>query len=104
MSILIRTIEESTVFRKILRYFPIRGHSYVPPDRVFGNIEKEYRSLDKITLPSEYHSIIGKHGKCLVLGEDWKLFDIKFKSQEILKKKLTLKMMMSVCCDMRRTK
>lgn len=92
MATLMRTAEKSKVFTKIQHYYPIRGHSYMPPDRVFGNVEKEYRKMETITMPSQYYEILNKFGKCFVLGEDWNLYDIKSKASEDVKKKLPFKM------------
>ena len=33
--------------------FSIEGHSYIPPDRVFGRIERILRMKDTIVLPEE---------------------------------------------------
>lgn len=33
--------------------FPITGHSFLPPDRVFGNIEREIKKLEEIIKPEE---------------------------------------------------
>lgn len=43
--------------REIEVIFPIRGHSYLPPDRVFGRIEKEQRRLPIIKTPAQYQEI-----------------------------------------------
>ncbi|KAJ4446062.1 hypothetical protein ANN_12748 [Periplaneta americana] len=32
-------------------YFPVRGHSYLPADRVFGILEKHLRRYEKIVAP-----------------------------------------------------
>lgn len=77
---------------KDLHYYPIRGHSYMPPDRVFGNIEKDYRKMETITTPSQYYSVLNKFGRCVILGQDWKLIDLKSKASKIVKKKLPFKM------------
>lgn len=91
MAMLMRLAEKSTVFSQIQHYFPIRGHSYLPPDRVFGNVEKKYREKETMLVPSEYYDILNKFGKCLVLGKDWKVFDFKQITDKILKKKQPFK-------------
>jgi len=40
-------------FNKIQHFFPVRGHSYMPPDRVFGVIEKKMRKKESIVSPRE---------------------------------------------------
>lgn len=54
--------------------FPVTGHSFLPPDRVFGRIEKDIRQEEEILSPAEYHEIIGKHETIVELGKDWKVF------------------------------
>lgn len=57
--------------------FPVTGHSFLPPDRVFGRIEKDIRKEEEILSPAEYHKIIGTHETVLQLGKSWKVFDWK---------------------------
>nr|CAH7734043.1 unnamed protein product [Callosobruchus chinensis]CAH7744959.1 unnamed protein product [Callosobruchus chinensis]CAH7757061.1 unnamed protein product [Callosobruchus chinensis]CAH7763913.1 unnamed protein product [Callosobruchus chinensis] len=57
--------------------FPIRGHSYLPADRVFGRIEKVLRSHSTIKTPDRYWDIYTKVGEVRRLGSDWNLLDIK---------------------------
>lgn len=57
--------------------FPIRGHSFIPPDRVFGNIEKKIRKMSVIVRPEEYYEIFAQHATVLKCGKDWNSFDWK---------------------------
>lgn len=41
--------------------FPITGHSFMRPDRVFGNIEKQIRKIEVITSPEEFIAVISEH-------------------------------------------
>ncbi|CAG4939191.1 unnamed protein product [Colias eurytheme] len=50
--------------RQINLTFPVRGHSFLPADRVFGRLEKEIRKFPVITTPKEYHKIFENHAKC----------------------------------------
>lgn len=36
--------------------YPIVGHSFLPPDRVFGRIKKDVKKKNTIILPSEYRT------------------------------------------------
>ena len=36
---------------KFKHYFPVRGHSYMPPDRAFGRVEKLLRCRETILMP-----------------------------------------------------
>lgn len=42
--------------------FPVPGHSYIPPDRVFGRIEKVVRRREVIVDPDEYIGIFENYG------------------------------------------
>nr|CAH7762377.1 unnamed protein product [Callosobruchus chinensis] len=50
--------------------FPITGHSFIPPDRVFGNVEKEVKQREIIVNPNEYINIISNSATVKKLGED----------------------------------
>lgn len=93
MCVLAHFMENSKVFMELIHYFPIRGHSFMPPNRVFGRIEKEYRKKEEILSPAEYREIIAKSGKVFVWGKDWFSYDFKQKSKELLKSNLSFKMM-----------
>ena len=57
--------------------FPVRGHSYLPADRVFGQIEKVTRSYSTIKTPTQNYEIYSKKGDVRQLGKDWVVYDIK---------------------------
>lgn len=42
--------------------FPIVGHSFLPADRVFANIEKKIKKKDVITSPDEYTNLFSDFG------------------------------------------
>lgn len=65
--------------------FPVTGHSYIPPDRVFANIEKKIRRKDTIIRPEEYFQIFEESGNVLQLGVDWFAFDWKSACAENIK-------------------
>lgn len=41
---------KTTIFKEIKHIFPVRGHSYMPPDRVFGRIEQVLRKKNQYYL------------------------------------------------------
>lgn len=49
--------------------FPMTGHSFLPPDRVFGNIEKDIRRHEVIASPEEYVKMIENFSTVKRLGE-----------------------------------
>lgn len=65
--------------------FPVRGHSYLPADRVFGRVEKELRAYSVLKSPQKYYEIYSKFGKVRKLGDDWKVYDFK-QALAVLKK------------------
>lgn len=71
--------------KKITVIFPIVGHSFLPPDRVFGNIERETRPLEVIVEPLTYFNIFKKYGTVLRLGSDFHFYDWKSSVKNVLK-------------------
>ena len=71
--------------------FPVRGHSFLPADRVFGRIEQDIRKNNTILLPEGYHQILAKHGNVYEYGTDWQCFDYKASAAEFCKSKRTFR-------------
>ncbi|HEY0221234.1 MAG TPA: hypothetical protein VGC17_00165, partial [Lactovum miscens] len=65
--------------RELELIFPVVGHSYMPPDRVFATIEKVIKKKQAIVDPRDYVKIFGRFGTVIKLGGsdcpvyDWKL-------------------------------
>lgn len=57
--------------------YPVRGHSFLPADRVFGRVEKLLRKTSVVKTKDEYKNIYSKCGEVKELGVDWHLYDIK---------------------------
>lgn len=70
---------------EIQLHFPVRGHSFLPADRVFGRIEKNLKRIPVITKKEEYIEQISQHGDVQNFGEKWNLEDIKSLSQDLKK-------------------
>lgn len=71
-------LEKSSISIKSLEFiFPMVGHSYIPPDRVFGRIEKELRRMETIINPQEYIDIFSKYGQVKIVGKDVPVYDFK---------------------------
>ena len=66
-------------------FFPVRGHSFLPADRVFGRVEKELMKIPEIFNPTDYEKVYRSVGNTRVLGRDWVVKDYKELTQ-ILKK------------------
>ena len=55
--------------------FPMVGHSFLPPDRVFTRIEKKIRKKEVIADPMDYVKVFAEHGTVISLKglvRDWK--------------------------------
>lgn len=70
-------IEAPSSLNHLVLHFPVRGHSYLPADRVFGRVEKMLKKHSIIHNPEEYHKYYRKVGRVRKVGKDWQLYDIK---------------------------
>lgn len=91
--------------KKIELVFPVTGHSFMPADRVFGNIEKKIRKREVITSPSEYIDMIGEYATVTKL-HNIDVLDWKTSIQNIVKAPAQLHFKISQCkrIIIRRTK
>lgn len=64
--------------------FPIRGHSFIPRDGLFGIIEREFKNSEEIENPQEYLKIIQNYSTVVGLGEECDAFDWKTESKSEL--------------------
>lgn len=71
--------------KKIEVVFPVRGHSFMPADRVFGLIEKDIRKKEVILEPCEYLDIFSKHGTVLRVGDEVEIYDWKTEAKNYVK-------------------
>lgn len=55
----------------VQHYYPVRAHSYLPPDRVFGRIERSLRRRETVLLPEEYNNVEAEHATVRVIGSEW---------------------------------
>lgn len=63
--------------KNVILLFPVVGHSYIPPDRIFGRIEKEVRTKSTILNPEEYEEIFNKVATVFKVGTDTEVLDWK---------------------------
>ncbi|KAL0868250.1 hypothetical protein ABMA27_007781 [Loxostege sticticalis] len=68
--------EAPRTVKKIEIIFPVVGHSFIPPDRVFAKIERTLKTKEVIVSPSEYIEVLEENGTCIDLTTipvyDWK--------------------------------
>lgn len=66
--------------------FPVAGHSFIPPDRVFAQVEMLVRKKETIMNVEEYHEIQEKFGTIIKLGSDnCPVYDWKCQASAYLK-------------------
>ncbi|KAJ8888223.1 hypothetical protein PR048_007710 [Dryococelus australis] len=71
--------------KRIEVIFPVRGHSFLPPDRVFGNIKKVLRKIPVICDPTQYQNVFQKFGNVVQLGEQCDVKNWKEYARQVLK-------------------
>lgn len=71
--------------KKIECIFPVPGHSFIPPDRVFARIEKKIKTKEILSEPKDFYEILQEHGKVFHLGVDIADFDWKTYANNIIK-------------------
>lgn len=77
---------KAKVINEIHHYFPIRGHSYMPPDQVFGRIEKKLRQMETILSPNEYYKVFKEYTTVRTFDKDYAIMDFKTAVKKIVKK------------------
>lgn len=82
---------KTTIFKEIKHIFPVRGHCYMPPDRVFGRIKQVLRKKESILSPSQYHDIFKQFCSVKVYGKDFTMCDYKYAAKKIVKTKTDFK-------------
>lgn len=82
---------KATIFKKINHFFPTRGHSYMPPDRVFGQIEQILRKKENIVSPKQYHEVFEKLCSVKVYNKDFLFYDYKTAVKKLVKSKTDFK-------------
>jgi hypothetical protein len=79
-------LEAPENLKEIQVVFPVTGHSYMPPDRVFAQIEKRIRKLETIVQPQEYIDIYREFASTVELGsENCPVFEFKTNLAQYLK-------------------
>lgn len=79
-------ISKTHVFNKVHHVFSVVGHSYLPLDRVFGNVVLHKTEI--IVSPNNYHKIFEKFGHLKLYVRDWVCFNIETVAEQTLRVKL----------------
>lgn len=65
--------------------FPVTGHSFIPPDRVFALTEKTIRRLETIISPETYIDVMSSNATIRRAVTDIPIFDWKTACKDVLK-------------------
>lgn len=85
LALLMYVNSDSCQFQKVRFTFPVRGHSYMAPDRAFGRVEKEVRKHESILLPAGYYEILERHGTLKTFPQ-WRVKNYKVLADQSIKK------------------
>nr|CAI5839120.1 unnamed protein product [Callosobruchus analis] len=77
--------------------FPVTGHSFLPPDRVFGQIEKKLKKIDTLTDVNDYYKIFENFGTVKKLGIQWKALDWRKAIADVIKPTSALHFKINSC-------
>jgi len=77
---------KTKMIKEINHYFPIHCHSYMPPDQVFGRIEKLIRQRKTIISPAEYYEIYKQYTTVKFYENCFTVLDYKSITKQIVKK------------------
>lgn len=65
--------------------FPEVGHTFLPPDRVFGRTEKQFRKRDTILEPSDYMNILNENATLVKVGKEYPVTNWKEAVKNVVK-------------------
>jgi len=58
----------------------------MPPDQVFGRIEKDLRKMENIISPEQYYNVFKKYTTIKIFDKDYSIMDYKEAAKKIIKK------------------
>ncbi|KAJ4432948.1 hypothetical protein ANN_15205 [Periplaneta americana] len=70
-------LKASRHISEVVVHFPVRGHSFLPADRLFGVVEKTLWKKAKIINPNDYRTVYETMDSVKNLGEIWTIRDYK---------------------------
>ena len=81
------TTNAPTNIKKVDCLYLIVGHSFLPPDRVFGRLEKKIRSMSTIVVPNENMEIYRTQGTVIRVSSERQcpLYDWKTAVKSVMK-------------------
>ena len=82
--------------KKVEMIYPVTGHSYLPADRVFANIEKQIKKNDTIVQPQGYMKLM-TNSTVLQVEKDWVVQDWKTEISDVMVRTDALPFMITEC-------
>lgn len=70
-------VDASLTLKIITVLFPVVDHSFIPPDRVFAQIEKNVRKVQYAFNRPGLHQNLKKACHCYSIGDDCPVVDLK---------------------------
>ncbi|XP_063219455.1 uncharacterized protein LOC134545805 [Bacillus rossius redtenbacheri] len=74
-----------TSVNQVTLVFPVPGHSFIPPDRIFGRIESQVKKKSTILTRQDYENIIESHATLKRLGEECPVLHWKDAVSKVIK-------------------
>ncbi|CAH1108025.1 unnamed protein product [Psylliodes chrysocephalus] len=65
--------------------FPVVGHNFISPDRVFSKIKEKVKKKSVVVKPSNYEKIRAHRSTIRKLNVDWQVYDWKSEAQTHMK-------------------
>lgn len=69
----------------------------MPPDRLFGMVEKVYKTKQQILTLQEYYNILEQFGTVKILGKDWNVVNYKKVLRPSLRQFYQLNLTKGIC-------
>lgn len=77
------TLVSSGRFEKVIQYYPVRGHSFLPCDRNFGLVKRHLKRTDRVYSPTQYAKMLveaSSNSKFTSVLHEGKIFSVNFKN------------------------
>ena len=75
--VLLLTYLAYTTRREIEIVYPEKGHTFLPSDRCFGNVEKKLRKHSELSTFKDYQNVFSEIDDIKIIKEDFDFFQIK---------------------------
>ena len=83
--------------KEVKLLYPVTGHSFIPPDRVFAQIEKVIRHRETLVTVNDFDEIVAEYSTICKVSEAVTVYDFKAVSQATCKAPAQLHFQISQC-------